>query len=68
MTQQLSLTDEQEDILDIKDTSFRVLVAVGSGKTTTMTLYVKGRVEAGISSVKSMYDHLSTYELQGGKK
>ena len=55
MTQQLSLTDEQEEILAIKDTSFRVLAAAGSGKTTTMTLYVKGRVEAGISEKDIMF-------------
>lgn len=55
MSQQLSLTDEQREILAVKDTSFRVLAAAGSGKTTTMTLYVKGKVDAGVSEREIMF-------------
>ena len=43
----MELTSEQEQILSCKG-SFRVLAAAGSGKTTTMSLFVKQQIEQGI--------------------
>lgn len=43
----MELTSEQEEILGCKG-SFRVLAAAGSGKTTTMSLFVKQQIEQGI--------------------
>jgi hypothetical protein len=43
----MELTSEQENILACK-ASFRVLAAAGSGKTTTMSLFVKQQIEQGI--------------------
>lgn len=41
-------TKEQEEILSCRQGSFRVLAAAGSGKTTTMALFVKKEIQEGI--------------------
>ena len=38
-------TDEQQEILSCRQGSFRVLAAAGSGKTTTMALFVKKEIK-----------------------
>lgn len=40
-------TEEQQEILQ-QEGSFRVLAAAGSGKTTTMSLFVKKEIERGV--------------------
>jgi hypothetical protein len=42
----MNATSEQQEILACRIGSFRVLAAAGSGKTTTMALYVKQQIES----------------------
>jgi len=42
-------TNEQQAILSQHGTSFRIIAGAGSGKTTTLTLYVKSVIEKGMS-------------------
>ena len=42
----MNVTPEQQEILACREGSFRVLAAAGSGKTTTMALYVKQQIES----------------------
>ena len=41
-------TEEQQQILSCRQGSFRVLAAAGSGKTTTMALFVKKEIQEGV--------------------
>lgn len=41
----MDVTQEQQEILSFQEGSFRVLAAAGSGKTTTMALFVKQQIE-----------------------
>lgn len=43
----MEFTNEQTQILSETNSSFRVLAAAGSGKTSTMAYYVKGEIESG---------------------
>jgi superfamily I DNA/RNA helicase len=40
----MQTTEEQDEILSCDKGSFRVLAAAGSGKTTTMALFVKVKI------------------------
>ena len=42
----MNATPEQKEILDCQAGSFRVLAAAGSGKTTTMAVFVKDQIES----------------------
>lgn len=44
----MNVTSEQQEILSCREGSFRVLAAAGSGKTTTMALFVKQQIESRI--------------------
>lgn len=44
----MNATPEQQEILACREGSFRVLAAAGSGKTTTMALFVKQQIESRI--------------------
>ena len=45
----MNLTEEQSSILAAIGQSFRIMAGAGSGKTTTLTLYVKAMMESGIT-------------------
>jgi hypothetical protein len=45
----MELTFEQKDILSCIGQSFRIMAGAGSGKTTTLTLYVRATMEANIA-------------------
>ena len=46
-SQSHQLTHEQSQILSTGNNSFRIMAGAGSGKTTTLTLYVRGAIESG---------------------
>jgi hypothetical protein len=41
------VTHEQSQILNTNNNSFRIMAGAGSGKTTTLTLYVRGAIQSG---------------------
>ena len=45
----MDLTTEQHRILGALGHSFRIMAGAGSGKTTTLTLYVRATIQAGIA-------------------
>jgi hypothetical protein len=45
----MDLTTEQKRILGALGHSFRIMAGAGSGKTTTLTLYVRATIQAGLA-------------------
>jgi len=51
----MNLTKEQSDIIDQQGGSFKITAAAGSGKTTTLTLYVRKTISLGIKDTEIVF-------------
>lgn len=64
---QMLLTHEQKAILSQHDASFRIIAGAGSGKTTTLTLFVKQAIESGIQASQIAFitfTRLASHEIK----
>ena len=63
----MDLTTEQSAILLQQDSSFRIIAAAGSGKTTTLTLYVRDALHQGLlatSIIFITFTRLAAYDIK----
>jgi hypothetical protein len=51
----MNLTAEQSAILKNQEGSFRIIAAAGSGKTTTLTLYIKEAIDGGLKGEEIIF-------------
>jgi len=63
----MNLTGEQSSILSQQEGSFRIIAAAGSGKTTTLTLYVRDAMTVGMNDKEIAFitfTRLASHEIK----